>query len=318
MLVHHALRGAGRTRGVHDDHPVVRGDVVLGRVEHRVRHPDGERLQRAEPLLQPDVPQERHRRRRHASPRPRPTRRAARPRSRCRGTRRTPSSRSTSARASRSRSSIGVEKVLMGTAIAPTRAVASHATTKSRPVGYSRPIRLPRPGARRQQPARQHPAAAFGVGIGEAVVVADDVVGVGTLGDARAQDAADRGGGAHARRGETAGSAARSPQAARISASHSTVPSQLESRPRVDPAALDGALGVHDERREQRRRPPEPERELGRLAREAEIAIELLEHAVEEHREEAAVHDPGRSLVADRELDRAPGQCSPSASTANS
>src|SRR4029453_10459877 len=34
-----------------------------------------------------------------------------------------------------------------------------------------------------------------------------------------------------------------------------------------------------------------------------------LEHAVEEHREEAAVHDPGRSLVAHRELDRASATC---------
>src|SRR5262249_31743007 len=42
------------------------------------------------------------------------------------------------------------------------------------------------------------------------------------------------------------------------------------------------------------------------LARLAEITVELLEHAVEEHREEAAVHDPRRSLVTDRKLDGAP------------
>ena len=53
-----------------------------------------------------------------------------------------------------------VENVLMGTAMAPIRAVASHASTKSTPVGNSSPIRLPRPA-----PSASSPRARRGCGV---------------------------------------------------------------------------------------------------------------------------------------------------------
>ena len=65
----------------------------------------------------------------------------------------------------------------------------------------------PAPGPGREQAASEEPAAPFGVGVGEAVVVAHDVVGVGSLRDVGAQRPADGGRSGHGRRADTAGSA---------------------------------------------------------------------------------------------------------------
>ena len=59
--------------------------------------------------------------------------------------------------------------------------------------------------------------------------------------------------------------------------------------------------------RQQRRRPAVAHLERGGLAGHADVAVVVLDDAVEEHGDEAAVHDPRRSFVEDGELDRARG-----------
>ena len=75
----------------------------------------------------------------------------------------------------------------------------------------------------------------------------------------------------------------------------------------VDAVVVDRAACGDAQRRSEWRRAAVAEREAGGLAGDAEVAVELLEHAVEEDREEPAVHDAGRALVAERELDLAVG-----------
>ena len=63
VLVDHALRCTRGTRRVDDHHAVVGGDVVLDRVEQRVGHVVGTRLERGEAGVEPRLTEERCRRR---------------------------------------------------------------------------------------------------------------------------------------------------------------------------------------------------------------------------------------------------------------
>ena len=234
MLVDHALRRARRSRRVHDHHAVVGGDVVLDRVEHRVGH------RRPRSASSAAKPRRATRWRRNGAAtgrgavadggrRPRRARR----RSRCRGTPARRAARSTSARASRSRSSVerGERADRHG-----DRADAGRRQPRERR-SRCRSGRAARSGCRARRPAASSPRAStrlrcFGVGVGEAVVVAHDVV---ERRDARAtwraQHPADgRSARAHGRRGRHGRErAAVALGRASMSASHSTSSSRSSS-----------------------------------------------------------------------------------------
>ena len=62
-------------------------------------------------------------------------------------------------------SSGAVEKVLSGTAIAPIRAAARNATTKSAPFGYSSPTRVPLPAPQASRPLASSGRSSVRVGV---------------------------------------------------------------------------------------------------------------------------------------------------------
>ncbi len=190
VLVDHALRCAGGPRRVHDDHAVVGRDVVLHRVEQGVGHLGGESLQLVE-AVEPRVTQER-----------------------CCG--RTGSVRREPDRGLERGDVViaamfghpeqhvdvgaGEEVAQLGRGGEGTDRDGDRADAhrgqpgddEGRARGEEQADAASPPGARREQPARQRPTAAFGVGVGEPIVVAHDVVAVGVRGDPVPQHTPDR------------------------------------------------------------------------------------------------------------------------------
>ena len=204
--VDHALRLARGPRRVHDDHPVRRGDLGLGRGEHVGPDLAGPTEQRGAGST-PGASTRQRRRGTRSSATSGPTRPAtaaggrgrahrwptgACRRSRATGTRWRSSRTSTSAPPAGRPARCGVENVLNGSVTAPMRAAASHATTKSVPLGSSRPTWVPAPTPDGQQRPGQLGRASVGLGVGERVVVADQQDRIRSFGGTGPEERTDR------------------------------------------------------------------------------------------------------------------------------
>ncbi len=285
VRVDHALRLAGRARGVHDREPVAGADVRFRRLEDAG-------LDRPPALLDPshgprridvragldegDVPQHRQRAARTTAERRRSRargrRHAARPRSRAIGTMtRSAATRRRRCEEARASSAL-VEKVLSGTLTAPIRAAASQATTNSLPLGWRMPTCVPLPAPAASRPRASGRRSALGGLVRQDVVVAGQEDGRAARLDPRVQQRGDgerqpvagvdrRRGHAPTLRGETAGSWARLPATALICASQSTIAVGHQPRRRRDPAVLGRTLDLELQLREERGRPPIRHRE---------------------------------------------------------
>ena len=328
VRVDHALRIARRARGVHDGEPVAGADLRFHRLEDggreraavllerfaatnsdrvRRRSGEGDAAQHGQRLGE-EGRRDREVELGHGA-------RATPRRSRASGTttRRAAARRRRSA--SSTRSSAAVENVLSGTATAPIRAAASQATTKSLPLGWRMPTRvsLPAPTARRPRAsaAERRSASAYV----ESIAVAREQHGRAAALGPRAEQRGERerqpvarvdprGRHAPLLRVDTGGSAASSPATALTSASQSTAP-PASSRavevilPSATERSTSNASSVSE-----RRRAPVADGERGGLAGDPDVAVVVLDDDVEEHGEEAAVDEPGRSLEDDREAHR--------------
>ena len=215
-------------------------------------------------------------------------------------------------------SSALVEKVLSGHA---DRADAGRGEPRHHevgPVGVEDRDAGAGAGVGREQGPGQLGRAPVGLGVGERVVVADEQHVVGPVVDPGPQQ---RG---HGERQVVAGvdhgrGHGRAPSGRHLGqrgavagdrvdlglAQHPVAGEQLAGR--ADAPVGGGALDGEGERGEQRRRSAVAQRQRRRLARHADVAVVVLDGAVEEHGQEPAVHDARRALVGDRERDRARG-----------
>ena len=215
-----------------------------------------------------------------------------------------------SALASSQPSSSAVEKVLIGTATAPIRADAQPRGDEVDAGGEEDADVRAASDSGADQSAGDVEGRVLGVGVREALVVADDERVVTPIAGVLREDCADR---RHwrarhrARRGETAGRPSRLPLNARHlrRAEQLVVEEELGVGP--DPIVFERSLGGDPQRGQQRSRTAIAHGEVGGLPGQAQVAVELLEHAVEVDREEAAVHDSRGPLVTDRERHRADG-----------